>query len=88
VGTGIRRTQISAAATGEDGSTTSQPKPASILPTLNATEPAGAAIALLLVALVLSIYKPRGLTAYGQRKQHQQRMATATRRAEQAISRH
>jgi hypothetical protein len=49
---------------------------------------AGAAIALLLVALVLSIYKPRGLTAYGQRKQHQQRMATATRRAEQAISRH
>jgi hypothetical protein len=28
---------------------------------------AGAAVALLLVALVLSVYKPRGLTAYGQR---------------------
>jgi hypothetical protein len=28
---------------------------------------AGAAVALLLVALVLSIYKPRGLTGYGQR---------------------
>jgi hypothetical protein len=49
---------------------------------------AGAAVALLLVALVLSIYKPRGLTAYGQRKQHRQRTATATTRAEQAISRH
>jgi len=36
----------------------------------------------------LSIYKPRGLTAYGQRKQHRQRTATATTRAEQAISRH
>lgn len=27
-----------------------------------------AAVALLLVALVLSVYKPRGLTAYGQRR--------------------
>lgn len=26
------------------------------------------AVALLLVALVLSVYKPRGLTSYGQRK--------------------
>jgi hypothetical protein len=47
-----------------------------------------AAVALLLVALVLSIYKPRGLTRYGQRKQHQQRTATADTRAEQAISPH
>jgi hypothetical protein len=39
VGTGIRRTQISAAARGEDGSTTSQPKSVSITPTLNATVP-------------------------------------------------
>lgn len=32
-----------------------------------------AAVALLLVALVLSVHKPRGLTSYGQRKQSQQR---------------
>jgi hypothetical protein len=38
---------------------------------------AGAAVALLLVALVLSIYKPRGLTAYGQRRQQHQRTATS-----------
>ena len=37
-----------------------------------------AAVALLLVALVLSVYKPRGLTPYGQRKQHQQRAASST----------
>lgn len=40
------------------------------------------AAALLLVALVLSVYKPRGLTGYGQRQQSQQRPrpdATATR---------
>jgi hypothetical protein len=36
---------------------------------------AGAAVALLLVALVLSIYKPRGLTAYGRRRQQSQRTA-------------
>jgi hypothetical protein len=30
---------------------------------------AGAAMLLLLVATVLSVYKPRGLTAYGRRKQ-------------------
>jgi hypothetical protein len=46
---------------------------------------AGAAVTLLLVALVLSIYKPRGLTAYGQRRQHRQRPATATT-ADQATS--
>jgi hypothetical protein len=34
---------------------------------------AGAALALLLVATTLSVYKPRGLTRYGRRKQgHQQ----------------
>jgi hypothetical protein len=32
-----------------------------------------AAVALLLVALVLSVYKPRGQTPYGQRKQSRQR---------------
>jgi len=47
---------------------------------------AAAAVALLLVALVLSIYKPRGLTAYGQRRQHRQRTATATTKVEPATS--
>jgi hypothetical protein len=34
---------------------------------------AGAALLLLLVATVLAVYKPRGLTPYGQRKQLEQR---------------
>jgi hypothetical protein len=34
---------------------------------------AGAAILALLVATVLSVYKPRGMTPYGWRKQHEQR---------------
>jgi hypothetical protein len=34
---------------------------------------AGAALLLLLVATVLAVYKPRGMTPYGQRKQHSQR---------------
>lgn len=34
---------------------------------------AGAALVLLVVATALAIYKPRGLTRYGQRRQHQQR---------------
>jgi hypothetical protein len=34
---------------------------------------AAAALLLLLVATTLAIYKPRGMTRYGQRKQHQQR---------------
>ena len=33
----------------------------------------GVALLLLLVTTTLSVYKPRGLTRYGQRKQHQQR---------------
>jgi hypothetical protein len=32
---------------------------------------AGAALLLLLVATTLAIYKPRGMTRYGQRKQHE-----------------
>jgi hypothetical protein len=31
----------------------------------------GAALALLLVAMILAVYKPRGMTAYGQRKQRE-----------------
>lgn len=34
---------------------------------------AGAALLLLLAATTLSVYKPRGMTPYGQRKQHEQR---------------
>jgi uncharacterized membrane protein len=48
---------------------------------------AGAAVTLLLVALVLSIYKPRGLTSYGQRKQHQQRTAVASTKTARAAAR-
>ena len=33
---------------------------------------AGAALLLLLVATVLAVYKPRGMTPYGQRKQREQ----------------
>ncbi|HKQ05646.1 MAG TPA: hypothetical protein VJ464_10975 [Blastocatellia bacterium] len=36
---------------------------------------AGLALLALLVATTLSVYKPRGLTSYGQRKQHEQRTA-------------
>ena len=43
----------------------------------NPSPVAHAEVALLLVALVLSIYKPRGLTAHGQRRQ-QQRGTAAT----------
>jgi hypothetical protein len=34
---------------------------------------AGAALLLLLAATTLAVYKPRGMTRYGQRKQHEQR---------------
>jgi hypothetical protein len=37
---------------------------------------AGAAIAALLVTTALSVYKPRGLTPYGWRKQREQRLAS------------
>jgi len=35
---------------------------------------AGASLLLLLVATALGVYKPRGLTPYGRRKQHERRM--------------
>ena len=41
---------------------------------------AGAALVLLLVATILSVYKPRGLTRYGQRKQRAGLSADAARR--------
>lgn len=34
---------------------------------------ASAALLLLLMATTLAVYKPRGMTPYGQRKQHEQR---------------
>ncbi len=39
---------------------------------------AGAALLLLLVATVLAVYKPRGMTRYGRRKQHEQRAEVTT----------
>ena len=38
---------------------------------------AGAAVLLLLVAATLSVYKPRGMTRYGQRKELAQRLDRA-----------
>jgi hypothetical protein len=37
---------------------------------------AGAALLLLLVATTLAVYKPRGVTPYGRRKQHERRAAS------------
>lgn len=38
---------------------------------------AAVALALLLVAVVLSVYKPPGMTRYGQRRQHERRATQA-----------
>jgi hypothetical protein len=38
---------------------------------------AGAALLLLLVATTLAVYKPRGMTTYGRRKQNEQRTVLA-----------
>jgi uncharacterized membrane protein len=40
---------------------------------------AALALLLLLLATVLAVYKPRGMTGYGQRKQHQRRRAPQRR---------
>jgi hypothetical protein len=37
---------------------------------------AGAALLVLLVATTLSVYKPQGMTPYGRRKQHEERMVS------------
>lgn len=44
-----------------------------VLPRPSPVLHAGAALVVLLVAAVLSVYKPRGMTAYGQRKQRVRR---------------
>jgi hypothetical protein len=48
---------------------------------------AAAAVTLLTVALILSIYKPRGLTVYGQHTQRRQRAAATTRTKEESARR-
>lgn len=40
----------------------------------------GGALLVLLAATVLAVYKPRGMTRYGQRKQHEQRRAPREQR--------
>jgi hypothetical protein len=47
---------------------------------------AGAALLLLLVATTLAVYKPRGMTRYGQRKQHEQR-ALSQQHEQRAVTR-
>ena len=42
---------------------------------------AGAALLLLLVATVLAVYKPRGMTRYGRRKQHERTVPQPQHRA-------
>lgn len=44
------------------------------------------ALLLLLVATVLSVYKPRGMTRYGQRQQHEQRGLSKPQRPQRAAS--
>jgi hypothetical protein len=49
------------------------------LPELRNPSPAlhaGAALVLLLVATTLAVYKPRGMTRYGRRKEHGRRMVS------------
>lgn len=48
----------------------------SALPSASPVLHSGAALVVLLVAAVLSVYKPRGLTAHGWRKQQEQRATT------------
>ncbi len=44
---------------------------------------AGAALLGFLIAVVLSVYKPRGMTRYGQRKQHERRQQAQRNQNEQ-----
>jgi len=53
--------------------TTSSSGDLGVLRTPSVVLHAGAALLLLLVATTLAVYKPRGMTSYGQRKQHEQR---------------
>lgn len=53
--------------------TTSSGDDLGVLRTPSVVLHAGAALLLLLVATTLAVYKPRGMTRYGQRKQHEPR---------------
>jgi hypothetical protein len=53
--------------------TTSAGDNLSVLRSVSPLIHAGAALLLLLLATTLSVYKPLGMTPYGQRKQHEQR---------------
>lgn len=45
---------------------------------------AGLALLVLLAATILAVFKPRGLTGYGQRKQREQGMVRAPRRSQRS----
>jgi len=45
-------------------------------PTIELAAKAGAALLALLVATILSVYEPRGMTGYGWCKEQEQRMAS------------
>lgn len=49
-----------------------------LLPSPSPVLHAGGAVAVLLIAAVLSVYKPKGLTPYGWRKQQEQRDSRET----------
>lgn len=53
------------------------PDPA-VLRTSSVVLHAGAALLVLLVVTALAVFKPRGMTRYGQRRQHAQRRAAQT----------
>jgi hypothetical protein len=76
---GTLRTLADAAAHPADGS-------ADLLPSLSPVVHAGAATLVLLVAAVLSVFKPRGLTRYGWRRQAAARAAAAD--PAQEVARH
>ena len=57
---------VAAETTSSDGDLSALRSPSPVLH-------AGAALLLLLVATALAVYKPRGMTPYGQRRQHAQR---------------
>ena len=44
------------------------------------------ALILLVIATVLGVYKPFGMTPYGTRKQHEQRQALPRHASEQAVT--
>ena len=62
--------------TGVAADTTTSTRVPDVLTNPTAVLHAGGALLLLLVAVTLSVFKPRGLTKYGQRKQHERGLLT------------